>query len=83
MAQPITQASSDSQLLNLKVPPHSIDAEQSVLGGLLIDNGAFDCDGDGVNDPNIITGAGAVMHGVTLGQVVSDAVSTTNRVTLK
>src|SRR6266702_330073 len=46
MAQPVPQTASDSQLLNLKVPPHSIDAEQSVLGGLLIDNGAFDRVGD-------------------------------------
>src|SRR6266700_4094759 len=46
MAQPATQAPADSQLLNLRVPPHSIDAEQSVLGGLLIDNGAFDKIGD-------------------------------------
>src|SRR5437870_8431357 len=50
MAQPVPQNSSDSQLLNLKVPPHSIDAEQSVLGGLLIDNGAFDKVGDMVID---------------------------------
>ncbi len=50
MAQPVPQTSSDSQLLNLKVPPHSIDAEQSVLGGLLIDNGAFDKVGDVVTD---------------------------------
>ncbi len=50
MAQPVTQTASDSQLLNLKVPPHSIDAEQSVLGGLLIDNGAFDKVGDVVTD---------------------------------
>ena len=50
MAQPATQAPADSQLLNLKVPPHSIDAEQSVLGGLLIDNGAFDKVGDVVTD---------------------------------
>ena len=50
MAQPVPQTSSDSQLLNLKVPPHSIDAEQSVLGGLLIDNGAFDKIGDVVTD---------------------------------
>jgi ATP-dependent protease HslVU peptidase subunit len=41
MAQPATQVAPDSQLLNLRVPPHSIDAEQSVIGGLLIDNGAF------------------------------------------
>jgi replicative DNA helicase len=50
MAQPAPQTTSDSQLLNLKVPPHSIDAEQSVLGGLLIDNGAFDKIGDVVAD---------------------------------
>jgi replicative DNA helicase len=50
MAQLVPQTSSDSQLLNLKVPPHSIDAEQSVLGGLLIDNGAFDKIGDVVAD---------------------------------
>src|SRR6267143_3456175 len=41
MAQPLPQATSDSQLLNLRVPPHSIDAEQSVLGGLLIDDSAL------------------------------------------
>ena len=46
---------------------------------LVVDNGAYDCNGDGVNDPNIITGAGAVMHGVNLGQVVSDAVSSSKR----
>ena len=50
MAPPVPQTASDSQLLNLKVPPHSIDAEQSVLGGLLIDNGAFDKIGDVVAD---------------------------------
>jgi replicative DNA helicase len=50
MAQPLQQAVPDSQLLNLRVPPHSIDAEQSVLGGLLIDNGAFDKIADVVSD---------------------------------
>jgi replicative DNA helicase len=35
-------AQGDPQLLALKVPPHSIEAEQSVLGGLLLDNQAFD-----------------------------------------
>src|SRR4051812_49892719 len=33
---------SDPQLLALKVPPHSIEAEQSLLGALLLDNEAFD-----------------------------------------
>jgi replicative DNA helicase len=50
MAQLLPQASSDSQLLNLRVPPHSIDAEQSVLGGILIDNSAFERIGDVVTE---------------------------------
>ncbi len=32
----------DTQLESLKTPPHSIEAEQSVLGGLLLDNAAYD-----------------------------------------
>ncbi|MBC7803402.1 MAG: replicative DNA helicase [Candidatus Parcubacteria bacterium] len=32
----------DPQILALKVPPHSIEAEQSLLGALLLDNAAFD-----------------------------------------
>jgi replicative DNA helicase len=32
----------DPQIDSLKVPPHSIEAEQSVLGGLLLDNSAWD-----------------------------------------
>jgi replicative DNA helicase len=44
MAQPqIVRADTpDPQLLALKVPPHSVEAEQSLLGGLLLDNLAFD-----------------------------------------
>lgn len=32
----------DDEVAKLRVPPHSIEAEQSVLGGLLLDNGAWD-----------------------------------------
>jgi replicative DNA helicase len=32
----------DRQVAQLRVPPHSIEAESSVLGGLLLDNGAWD-----------------------------------------
>ncbi len=32
----------DPQLESLRIPPHSIEAEQSVLGGLLLDNAAYD-----------------------------------------
>jgi len=33
---------SDEVLKSLKVPPHSIEAEQSVIGGLMLDNEAWD-----------------------------------------
>jgi len=36
----------DSQVAQLRVPPHSVEAESSVLGGLLLDNGAWDRVGD-------------------------------------
>jgi replicative DNA helicase len=36
----------DTTLEALKVPPHSLEAEQSVLGGLLLDNSAADKIGD-------------------------------------
>jgi replicative DNA helicase len=32
----------DPQVDSLRIPPHSIEAEQSVIGGLLRDNGAWD-----------------------------------------
>lgn len=32
----------DPHLENLRIPPHSIEAEQAVLGGLLLDNAAWD-----------------------------------------
>ncbi|MDU0810125.1 MAG: replicative DNA helicase [Burkholderia sp.] len=35
-------AKKDPQIESLKVPPHSLEAEQSVLGGLLLDNSAWD-----------------------------------------
>jgi len=38
----LSSVSSDAQLDEIKLPPHSIDAEQSVLGGLLLDNSAWD-----------------------------------------
>jgi replicative DNA helicase len=33
---------SDAQLEGLKIPPHSLEAEQAVLGGLMLDNNAWD-----------------------------------------
>jgi len=39
-------SSGDRQVAQLRIPPHSIEAESSVLGGLLLDNGAWDRMGD-------------------------------------
>lgn len=36
----------DDEVARLRIPPHSIEAEQSVLGGLLLDNSAWDKAGD-------------------------------------
>lgn len=38
----MTDQAADEQLLSLRTPPHSLDAEQSVLGGLLLDNRAWE-----------------------------------------
>jgi replicative DNA helicase len=40
----------DRQVAQLRIPPHSIEAESSVLGGLLLDNGAWDRMGDLLTD---------------------------------
>lgn len=50
-AQPyISQAPGDAQVAALKLPPHSIEAEQSLIGGLLLDNTAWDRIADIVNE---------------------------------
>ncbi|HTH39280.1 MAG TPA: DnaB-like helicase N-terminal domain-containing protein, partial [Rhodocyclaceae bacterium] len=36
----------DPQIAALKLPPHSVEAEQSLIGGLLLDNSAWDRIGD-------------------------------------
>jgi replicative DNA helicase len=53
MAMPQTAARQDSpdpQLVALRLPPHSVEAEQSLLGALLLDNQAFDKVADLVSD---------------------------------
>ena len=41
---------SDGRIAQLRIPPHSLEAESSVLGGLLLDNGSWDRIGDLLND---------------------------------
>ena len=40
----------DLETAALKVPPHSIEAEQAVLGGLMLDNNAWERVSDAVSD---------------------------------
>jgi replicative DNA helicase len=46
----------DAQVELLKVPPHSVEAEQSVLGGLLLDNTAWDKIGDVIGEQDFYRG---------------------------
>jgi len=49
-ALPSRGESRDEDVARLRVPPQSIEAEQSVLGGLLLDNGAWDRAADVVTE---------------------------------
>ncbi|MBI5938496.1 MAG: replicative DNA helicase [Betaproteobacteria bacterium] len=40
----------DPDLSAIKLPPHSVEAEQSVLGGLLLENGAWDRVADAISE---------------------------------
>ncbi len=42
----VDEYNQDRQIAQLRVPPHSIEGESSVLGGLLLDNNAWDRVGD-------------------------------------
>ncbi|NTV11023.1 MAG: replicative DNA helicase [Zoogloea sp.] len=44
------QTASDPQVAALRLPPHSLEAEQSLLGGLLLDNTVWDRIADVVNE---------------------------------
>ena len=52
----------DTQLEALKVPPHSLEAEQSVLGGLLLDNGASDRVADMLGSDDFYNDAHRVLY---------------------
>ena len=52
----------DPQLDALKLPPHSLEAEQSVLGGLLLDNEAADKVGDVLADADFYSEAHRLIY---------------------
>jgi replicative DNA helicase len=50
MIQAVSTLIKDQQLEAARVPPQSVEAEQSVLGGLMLDNTAWDRIGDAVGE---------------------------------
>ena len=46
LISPFDEYGQDRQIAALRIPPHSIEGESSVLGGLLLDNDAWDRVGD-------------------------------------
>ncbi len=51
MVEPVQSAGRrDTATESLKVPPHSVEAEQAVLGGLMLENGAWDQVADRVSE---------------------------------
>lgn len=50
MAQPSIRIDQDQLAESFKTPPHSIETEQSVLGGLMLDNQAWDKIADVISD---------------------------------
>jgi replicative DNA helicase len=45
-----TQPAFDAQTAALKLPPHSVEAEQSLIGGILLDNAAWDRISDQISE---------------------------------
>ena len=61
----------DEEVARLRVPPHSVEAEQSVLGGLLLDNLAWDRAGDLLTDSDFYRHEHRLIYaaiGVLVGQ---------------
>ncbi len=56
----------DPQLDALKAPPHSLEAEQSILGGLLLDNEAADRIGDLITEDDFYSEA----HRIIFAQIM-------------
>ncbi|MBU3631051.1 replicative DNA helicase [Polynucleobacter sp. AP-Melu-500A-A1] len=63
--------SGDAVVQALKVPPHSVEAEQSLLGGLLIDNTAWDRLGGVLTDKDFYRPEHALIYKV-IQRLVSD-----------
>ncbi|MBN2700660.1 MAG: replicative DNA helicase, partial [Methylothermaceae bacterium] len=63
----------DSPLLPPKPPPHSLQAEQSVLGGLMLDAGAWDKIAERVNEADFYRKEHRLIFGAIQGLMESDS----------
>ena len=68
---PGMMGSGDPVVQALKVPPHSVEAEQSLLGGLLIDNTAWDRLGGVLSEKDFYRPEHALIYKV-VARLVSD-----------
>ncbi|QOL25988.1 replicative DNA helicase [Thalassotalea sp. LPB0316] len=59
----------DRQVEQLRVPPHSLEAEQSVIGGLLLDNETFDRVGEAVVAQDFYSRAHRIVF-ETIGEMI-------------
>ncbi|GAB4356604.1 MAG: replicative DNA helicase [Methylohalobius crimeensis] len=63
----------DSPLLPPKTPPHSLQAEQSVLGGLMLDAGAWDKIAERVNEADFYRKEHRLIFGAIQGLMENDS----------
>jgi replicative DNA helicase len=71
--------SPDREVAQLRIPPHSLEAESSVLGGLLLDNSAWDRVGDLLTDSDfyryehrlVYAAVGALINGSRPADVIT------------
>lgn len=59
------------EVAQLRVPPHSIEAERSVIGGLLLDNSAFDSVGDTVREADFYAHQHRLIYGACVGLILA------------
>ena len=64
-------ATAERQIAQLRVPPHSLEAEASVLGGLLLDNAAWDRVGDLLIDSDFYRHEHRLVYAV-IGKLVGE-----------
>ncbi len=59
----------DAQIAQLRIPPHSLEAESSVLGGLLLDNHAWENIGDVLKDEDFYRYEHRLIYGAIAGLI--------------